>query len=86
MYGRSRKGEMAKEKNGMYNKKHTDITRKKMSASRQGHTPAKGMKHTEEHKAFMQARLSSLMWFNDGNVNVRKTECPLGFTAGRLKK
>lgn len=40
---------------------------------------------TKEQRERQRVRVSSLRWFNNGTINVRKKECPEGFVEGRLR-
>lgn len=71
------------EKNPMFGKKHTLISRMKMTQSRTG------KKLSEEHKRKMVAWKTGRKWFNNGKVEKFidiSNGIPDGFVSGRLKK
>ena len=87
MYGDHR---FAGENNPMYGKKHSEETRKKMSehhADVSGeNNPFYGKKHSEETRKKMSDAIKGMHFYNNGIVQIRSFECPIGFTKGRLKK
>lgn len=72
-------------KNPMYGKPKSEETRRKMSDAK------KGKKFSEEHKNKISAaskgntNVRGTCWYNNGEINIRATECPPGFIPGRIK-
>lgn len=62
-----------KGKSGIY----SEETKRKISEA------SKGRKHSEEQNRKMSEIISNLRWYTNGEVNVRRRECPEGFRPGR---
>lgn len=46
----------------------------------------KGKLHSEEEKKRISETMKEKRWYNNGKINVRRTECPDGFVPGRIYK
>lgn len=64
-------------KNSNYGKHPTEETRKAMSEKAKNREP-----WTKEQRERQRARVSSLRWFTNGTINVRKKECPENYWPG----
>ena len=75
---------------------HTEESKKKMSLAKKDkyigeNHPNYGKHLSEEHKNKIGAankgntNVRGTRWFNNGKINTRAKECPLGFVPGRLK-
>lgn len=79
----AKKGMYVDEKNPFYGKTHSEETRRRLSEV------AKNM--SEEAKKKIGAaqigntNVRGTKWFNNGEINIRAKECPLGFVPGMLK-
>ena len=86
---REHHADVSGENHPMYGKKHSEETRKKM---REHHAdvsgennPFYGKKHSEETRKKMSDAIKGMHFYNNGIVQIRSFECPIGFTKGRLK-
>ena len=90
MHGTSRKGN----ENPFYGKKHTA---ENIFAATQRKTHNTGKTNIELYGAVRAAEIANANkiaqqgqkrgnWYNNGSISVIKTQCPLGFVKGRLKK
>lgn len=84
------------ENNGMYGKHHTEKTKQKISESNKNKIAWNkgltgkdshmfGKHHSDEEKQKMSEQMKGRHWYNNGIIQVRKFECPKGFTPGMLK-
>lgn len=64
---------------------HTEETKRRISETKKNHYhPFRGKHLPQGMKQKMSARIKMLKWFNNGEVNVRKEQCPEGFKPGML--
>lgn len=64
-------------------KQHSEETKKKMSVARKG---KKFRPLSEKHKKKISEANKGKHYYNNGEINVRRYECPEGFVPGRLKR
>lgn len=74
-------------------KRHTKVSRQKMSRSRIGVSKGKSNWYNNGKiqvraatcpEGFVCGRLTVMNWYNDGTRNVRAEKCPEGFVKGRI--
>lgn len=77
------KRKMSEAKKG---KPRSEEVKIKMSEQRKGENNSMyGKQHTEEAKRKMGEFRKGLHWYNNGEVQVQRLECPEGFVLGMLR-
>ena len=78
------------EKNPFYGKTHSEEALEKMRSTKEKNGTLHkgtfdGQHHSDETKKIISEKKKGRSWFNNGEINVMRFECPEGFVPGRLK-
>jgi hypothetical protein len=67
-------------------KLHSEETKKRISESSKGRHISEETKNKMSEAKRGNTATKNMCWFNNGQINVRRYECPPGYSVGRLKR